>query len=141
MREFPAELTQNLQAYLAEHAGLSRYYLSELASLRTRYGVTTHEQRTGDEGYPDGIELAAFGRTFVIRDQVVTEERLWTAAEADAERARLAALAEHRAAYREKLEAMAASGDAEARRELEILRAGEEHMRDLERAMLVGRVW
>lgn len=144
MREFPAELTPNLRAYLAEHAGLSRFFLSEVATLRARYGVTEHEAR--DEG--DGMDLHAFGRRFILREAgagewVVTEERLWTAAEADAERERLRlrAAAEQREAHRRKLEEMAASGDAEARKELRLLQAGEAHAQDLERAMLTGRVW
>lgn len=141
MQEFPAELTDNLQAYLAEHKGLSTYYLSELSCLRARYGVTAHEQRTGDDGYPDGIELSAFGRTFVLRGEVVTEDRDYELTELEVERTRLRAAAEQRRAHREKLEALADSGDATARLELSVMQVSEEHMQDLERAMRPGRVW
>lgn len=141
MTEYPAELPQNLQAYLAEHKGLTSYYLSERACLQMRYGVTEHKERQNDEGYADGILLEAFGRTYIQRGETWTEERLPTSVERDAERERLRAAAEQAREHRRKLEEMAASGDADARAELRFLQAGDDHQRDLERAMLFGRVW
>lgn len=59
-------------------------------------------------------------------------------AELEAERERLRAVREQERQHRRKLENLAASGDVEARHELRILNARDEHMEDMERAFLFG---